>query len=77
MHSTYNTTPGVRYPFGAKPDANGVNFSVFSRHATHVELLLFNETDNPEPFQVIQLQPNVHRTFFAWHVYVEQLPVSY
>ena len=75
-YTTYSIKPGVRYPLGAKPDASGVNFSVFSRHATHVELLLFNEADSPEPFQVIQLQPDVHRTFFAWHVYVEQLPVG-
>ncbi len=75
-HTTYTTKPGVRYPPGAKPDANGVNFSVFSRHATYVELLLFNQADSPEPFQVIQLQPDVHRTFFAWHVYVEALPIG-
>jgi len=75
-HTTYKTRPGVRYPPGAKPDTDGVNFSVFSRHATHVELLLFNKADSPEPFQVIQLQPDVHRTFFAWHVYVEALPVG-
>ena len=75
-YTTYKTRPGVRYPPGAKPDTDGVNFSVFSRHATHVELLLFEMADSPEPFQIIRLQPDTHRTFFAWHVYVEELPIG-
>lgn len=76
MASPYSTRPGVRYPPGAKPDADGVNFSVFSRHATQVELLLFKQPDSLEPFQIIPLQAEVHRTFFAWHVFVEALPVG-
>jgi isoamylase len=39
-----------------------------------MELLLFERPDSPEPFQVIQLDPEVNRTFYAWHVYVEALP---
>ncbi|HHH44790.1 MAG TPA: glycogen debranching enzyme GlgX [Gammaproteobacteria bacterium] len=76
MADRYATRPGVRYPFGARPDDGGVNFSVFSRHATRVELLLFERADSPLPFQSIRLQPELHRTFFAWHVYVEALPVG-
>lgn len=68
--------PGDRYPFGATPDDNGVNFSVFSRHATGMELLLFERADSPEPFQIVRLDPDVHRTFFAWHVYVEGLTTN-
>ena len=71
--TSYSTTPGFRYPFGARPDAGGSNFSVFSRYATGVELLLFEAVDSTEPMQVITLDPEVHRTFFAWHVYVEGL----
>jgi glycogen operon protein len=73
MTRVYQTNPGVRYPPGAKPDADGVNFSVFSRHATHVQLLLFEADNSVEPFQVVNLDPEVNRTFFAWHVYVEGL----
>ncbi|MGD8910605.1 MAG: glycogen debranching protein GlgX [Chromatiales bacterium] len=69
----YQTNPGVRYPPGAKPDTDGVNFSVFSRHATRVQLLLFDADNSTEPFQVIDLDPEVNRTFFVWHVYVEGL----
>ena len=53
---------------------DGVNFCVFGRHATRVELLLYAEADSPEPFQVIALAPEENRTFFFWHVFVEGLP---
>ena len=55
------------------PDAGGVNFSVFSRNATAVELLLFDAHDDREPAQIIKLDPAVNKTFFFWHVYVKGL----
>jgi isoamylase len=70
----YETRPGQRYPPGANPDKGGTNFSVFSRFATEMELLLFEAPNSPEPFQVIRLDPEVNRTFYSWHVYVEGLP---
>jgi isoamylase len=70
---SYFYEPGSRYPFGACPDAEGVNFSVFSRHATQVELLLFEDGTAGEPFQTIRLDPVANCTFFAWHVYVRGL----
>ncbi|MEJ2455136.1 MAG: glycogen debranching protein GlgX [Candidatus Thiodiazotropha sp.] len=73
MTRSYQTNPGVRYPPGAKPDADGVNFSAFSRHATRVQLLLFEADNSTMPFQIIELDPEVNRTFFVWHVYVEGL----
>ena len=72
----YPFKPGYRYPFGVKSDAHGVNFSVFSRQATGMELLLFEHAEDTEPFQVITLTPDPHRTFFAWHVYVQGLPAG-
>jgi glycogen operon protein len=50
-----------------------VNFSVFSRNATSVELLLFEGQDDVQPFQIIELGPAEHQTFFFWHVYVRGL----
>jgi len=49
----------------------GVNFSIFSRNATAVELLLFRRYDDPEPLQTINLHPHTNRTFHYWHVFVE------
>jgi pullulanase/glycogen debranching enzyme len=38
----FETGPGRSHPLGATVDKEGVNFSVFSRNATAVELLLFD-----------------------------------
>ena len=51
-----------------------MNFCIFSRNATRVELLLYAQPNSPEPFQVIALTPEDNRTFFFWHVFVEGLP---
>ena len=76
-HTTiYRTNAGHRYPAGATPSAEGVNFSLYSRHASHVELLLFAAADAPRPFQIIALEARTHRTFFFWHVFVIDLPVG-
>jgi glycogen operon protein len=74
MH--YQIRPGSRYPAGATAVAGGVNFSLFSRHATHVELLLFDTADSREPFQVIPLDMRLHRVFFFWSVLVMELPTG-
>jgi glycogen operon protein len=73
---SYAIRPGSRYPAGATVVAGGVNFSIYSRHATHVELLLFDDAVRPEPFQVIPLEARQHRAFFFWHVLVVDLPVG-
>jgi glycogen operon protein len=43
---------------------------VFSRHATRVELLLFDRVDDPQPSHVIRLDPAEHRTYHYWHAFV-------
>ena len=53
---TYHTRPGDWRELGAKSVEGGVNFCIFSRHATSVELLLYHRADSPEPFQVIPLE---------------------
>ena len=37
---------GSSSPLGATPASEGTNFSVFSKHATGVELLLFDRVDD-------------------------------
>jgi glycogen operon protein len=61
---------GSSSPLGATPSAEGVNFSVFSRHATGVELLLFDDADDTKPARVVRLDPSVNRTYHYWHVFV-------
>ncbi|WP_414582604.1 glycogen debranching protein GlgX [Scytonema sp. PCC 10023] len=70
---TYQVEPGSTHPLGSAPDKDGVNFSIFSEHATSVELLLFDKHDDPEPIQIIKLNPKINKTFHFWHVYVRGL----
>jgi glycogen operon protein len=68
------TSAGSRFPPGATVTADGVNFCVFSRHATAVDLLLYAQADSAAPYQVIALDPEQNRSFFFWHVFVGGVP---
>jgi glycogen operon protein len=72
----YPVKHGNPYPSGTRHSDGGVNFSIFSRHATGAELLLYETAESDEPFQVISLGKEKDRTFFSWHVYVVGLPVG-
>jgi isoamylase len=63
-------TEGTSSPLGATPCRGGVNFSVFSRHASGVELLLFDHVDDANAARVIRLDPAANRTYHYWHVFV-------
>ena len=65
--------PGQSYPLGATICCGGVNFSVFSRNSTLVELLLFDCVNDSKPASVIALNPRKHRTYHYWHVFVPGL----
>lgn len=67
------TEPGRTHPLGATPDEQGVNFSLFSEHATSVELLIFDRPNDLYPSQIIELEPKTNKTFHFWHVYVKGL----
>lgn len=65
--------PGKSYPLGSTVCEGGVNFCVFSRNATAVELLLFDHPDDTAPSRVISMDPKVNRTFYYWHILVKGL----
>src|SRR3712207_5040718 len=67
---SHGMTRGSSSPLGATPLREGVNFSVFSKHATGVELLLFDRVDAPKPTRVIPIDPIDNRTYHYWHVFV-------
>ena len=73
--STQSTgfTSGASAPLGATVGPNGVNFSVFSKQASLVELLLFDGENAPQPTRVIPLDAEEHRTYHYWHVFVPGL----
>ena len=64
---------GSSAPLGATVSPGGVNFSVFSKSATRLELLLFDEEDSARPARVIPLDSNRHRTYHYWHAFVRDL----
>lgn len=61
---------GRSYPLGATIFPDGVNFSVFSRNASGVELLFFDREDDARPARVITIDPVANRTYHYWHVFV-------
>jgi isoamylase len=61
---------GTSSPLGASPGPSGTNFSVFSKHATGVELLLFDEVDDARPSRVVRIDPADDRAYHYWHVFV-------
>jgi isoamylase len=66
------TSRGHCRPFGASPLPGGVNFAVFSRHATSVELLLY-KPGHQDPIAEITLDPGIHKTGDVWHIFVHDL----
>ena len=64
---------GDSAPLGASLQAGGVNFSVFSKYAERLELLLFDSVDADAPAEVIQLEAPRHRTYHYWHAFVPGL----
>jgi glycogen operon protein len=57
-------------PLGATVRDGGVNFSVFSRTATAMELLLFDGVNDTRPASLVQLDPVTDRTYHYWHALV-------
>jgi len=60
---------GSPFPLGATWDGKGVNFALFSAHATKVELCLFDERGEQE-YERIELP---EYTDEIWHVYLPDL----
>ena len=61
---------GLSFPIGATVMPDGVNFSVFSKNSTKLELLLFENGEDVQPSQTIFLDPLNNRTGFYWHIFV-------
>ena len=66
-------SPGQSSPLGATIVNGGVNFSVFSRNAAAIELLLFDREDDATASRVIPLDPVTSRSYHYWHAFVPGL----
>jgi len=65
--------PGNSSPLGATPSAEGVNFSVYSKNASQVDLLFFDAVYAGRPSHAISLDRGRHRTYHYWHVFVPRV----
>src|SRR5690348_2130730 len=61
---------------GAHQQGTGVNFVLFSRHATGVRLEFYQNSDDSPPSRIIDLDPVRHRTGDVWHVWVRGIPAG-
>ena len=72
-HFPYRTTDGQSFPLGATVLKDGTNFSVFSKHAEGIELLLFDSVADGSPAEVVRFDPARNSTGQYWHVCVENV----
>lgn len=66
--------PGSPYPLGATYSAKGVNFAVFSEHATRVDLCLFRPEAPDEEVYRIQM---MEQTDLVWHCFIPNLKANW
>jgi len=81
----YKLRHGTPLPFGATIVPGGINFSVFSRHATSCELALFRKHE-PEPFIIIPFTSKENDyhfvignvfTMIVFDLYYEEIEYAY
>jgi isoamylase len=71
-----NCRHGKSFPLGATLVEGGANFSVYAKHSTAAQLLLFDDVDAATPSRVIDLDPRANRTYHYWHVFVPGVSAS-
>ncbi len=59
-------------PYGAHILDKGVHFTIFSRHATRVWLMLFDAPDDSQPCAEYELSPQRDRIGDIWHLHVPE-----
>ena len=62
---------GSPLPMGTQEKGEGVNFALFSRHATRVRLELFDHSEDAAPARFFDLDAALNRTGDVWHVWVK------
>ena len=67
---TVKSWPGKPYPIGATWTGDGVNFAIFSEHATAVELCLFDNADAPKEIARVPLREQTEQ---IWHVFLPEI----
>ncbi len=71
--TSYRLEKGRSSPLGVTSLGGGLNFALFSEHATGVTLCLFTPGSH-HSFAEIPFDPKIHRTGNIWHILVQGLP---
>jgi glycogen operon protein len=69
----YSLETGKALPLGARLTGRGVNFSLFSRNASAVSLVLFENPRSDSPWQELPLDRKKNKTGDLWHCHVPGL----
>ncbi|MGD2168540.1 MAG: glycogen debranching protein GlgX, partial [Gammaproteobacteria bacterium] len=73
MKSVIRVRQGRPFPPGASVADDGVNFSLFSRHASAVTLVIYADAESSSALHIVPLSPERQRERFIWHVFIEGL----
>ena len=65
--ANFKTLDGKASPLGSTYDGKGVNFALFSAHATKVELCVFDASGSEE----LERYPITTNDNSIWHIYLE------
>ena len=68
----FEISRGGPLPLGTTLKRGGINFAVFSKHATSVRLVLF-APGGDDPIAELPLDPRYNRTGYTWHALVRGL----
>ncbi|MCL1837427.1 MAG: glycogen debranching protein GlgX [Treponema sp.] len=69
----YSISVGKAIPLGATVRDDGVNFAIFSRHATAISLILFESHESNSPYVEIPMDQGGCKTGDVWHCLVKGL----
>ncbi len=58
-------------PYGAHVVKQGVQFTLFARHATRIWLMLFDEPDAATPSEEFEMLPDRNRIGDVWHIHLK------
>ncbi|XP_021743595.1 isoamylase 3, chloroplastic-like [Chenopodium quinoa] len=80
---SFKILPGQAFPLGASEVENGINFAIFSQHASSVTLCLLLPPTGWEDFDTgneemveLRLNRSLNKTGDIWHIFIEDLPRS-
>jgi glycogen operon protein len=73
MDDGYMVDQGKALPLGSTLTESGVNFALFSRHATAVTLIIFESAEKGSPRRDILLDKDKNKTGDIWHCHIRDL----